>query len=154
MCLTVGRFRTRAELRLANAPQIRTRDFTVYKVLTNSNQAPYRHTYYPKGKDMEVKKFGKWQDDNGYGDSKWFLKIDEGLHAFKTKDAAFERLVKLGNQYHKIVEYLVPAGTPFFFSHDKKEIVTLKLKWKKKSYGINTENWFEVHKRFYRNTYL
>ena len=37
-----------------------------------------------------------------------------------------------GNSNHKIVEFIVPAGTPYFLSDDKKEVVSLKLNWKKK----------------------
>jgi hypothetical protein len=133
MCLTL-KFRTRQLARDArNQPLIAKKPFTVYKVLMENNKSPYQEYQYLPGVNLSTEKFTSTVEDDGYSDTKWHLKINQGLHAMATEQDAKKKRAELnkGISKHKIVEFIVPAGTPYFLSYDKKEVVSLKLNWKK-----------------------
>lgn len=133
MCLTL-KFRTRQLARDARKqPLIAKKSFTVYKVLKKNNKSPYQDFLYVPGVDLSTDKFTFSVEDNEWGDTRWHLEVNQGLHAMTTEDFAKKKRAWLndGNSYHKIVEFIVPAGTPYYISYDKKEVVALKLKWKK-----------------------
>ena len=148
MCLTAGKFKTRQQARdAAKEPLIAKKAFTVYKVLMKNNKSPYQWYQYHPGVNLSAEKFTSTVEDKEWGSNRWHLEINKewgsnrwhleinkGLHAMATELDAKKKRAQLndGNSNHKIVEFIVPAGTPYFLSDDKKEVVSLKLNWKKK----------------------
>lgn len=133
MCLTAGKFKTRQQARdAAKEPLIAKKAFTVYKVLMKNNKSPYQWYQYHPGVNLSAEKFTSTVEDNDWGSNRWHLEISKGLHAMATELDAKKKRAQLndGNSNHKIVEFIVPAGTPYFLSDDKKEVVSLKLNWK------------------------
>jgi len=132
MCLTVGCFRTRQEARDAREPKIAKKAITVYKVLQKNNESPYQNTKYKEGVEIVTEKFSFVIEQYGYGNSKWHLEVEQGLHAMATELDAKKKRRELndGESRHKIVEMIIPAGTPYFYNHNNTEIVSLKLNWK------------------------
>lgn len=133
MCLTAGKFKTRQQARdAAKEPLIAKKAFTVYKVLMKNNKSPYQWYQYHPGVNLSAEKFTSTVDVRERGSNRWHLEINKGLHAMATELDAKKKRAQLndGNSNHKIVEFIVPAGTPYFLSDDKKEVVSLKLNWK------------------------
>lgn len=133
MCLTAGKFKTRQQARdAAKEPLIAKKAFTVYKVLMKNNKSPYQWYQYHPGVNLSAEKFTSTVEDKEWGSNRWHLEINKGLHAMATELDAKKKRAQLndGNSNHKIVEFIVPAGTPYFLSDDKKEVVSLKLNWK------------------------
>lgn len=116
---------------------IASKEIKVYKILENLNklktkgESPFACFEYEKGFQYTESNFTfdviseRKNDDN-----KYFLNINQGLHAYRKKDSFFLELhlKQFRNCFPEIIEMYIPKGAKYYIGN-KGDIVTNQLIW-------------------------
>lgn len=129
MCLTVNKVKKgtgdfNADVKLVT--KIAKEDILVYKTFKGGLKGlitPFQNHNWSKFGVESVKEFDGTSRVSYADPSHHTLGINEGIHANTSRADA-----KSYNSYGKIVEMVIPAGTPYILNNSKTEIVALSMK--------------------------
>jgi len=128
MCLTVDKeFNNESTaIEYTKNPKIAGRDRVVYKVLDKDNKSPYQGFKYHKGflyyQTNKKKPFDIGVHSFWWGVYK--ININDGLHAFITKDAAEYLRIRSKVSELRVVKMVIPKGARYFLGDDNDKYQT------------------------------
>lgn len=131
MCLRIqNKFKNTIEAeKYFKNPLIAKEEIKVYKVLEQSETAPY--TYYSPYQKFTYKQGYQYTENEltyFYDPFSKILEIHQGLHAYTTLNSAnYTKNSYLGNN-RVIIEMYIPKGSKYFLGRDN-EIITNNLIW-------------------------